>query len=144
MKLTVLCIIIILLVYGLIFQSATTSILAAILYIILLLINLVSLFILSKKYSKNKLEEEVIPSKSDKIYKQICSLLEGCIVLFSLGATLDRNSFWGTVGGIVWFGSIIIWILSGFVIKVVAGVPVRMGYERWNKPKTKRYYKREK
>lgn len=127
-----------LLIYGWLESSYYIAMAGAILFSVLYLIDLLSIIKLSKNYNKGKDNPQ---SASKKTYKFITDGL-GMIIMFSgMFASMNEDKLYKIPGIIIWGGTIITYILSGFLIEAFAKIPLEMGYGGW---KIRRFKRRTK
>jgi Ca2+/Na+ antiporter len=125
---------VILILYGWITKNQFISIIGAIVFICALFINLYKTYLLSKEFKNRKDEEEISVQEKDNTTSKIERGLEGTITIASLIGTLafqdaERIYFYPPL--IIWVGIVVIYFISGIVIREVANIPLRMSYGGW-------------
>lgn len=131
MKLVLLLISIGLITFGSLTRQQTVSVSGAILFVLILAINLVWIYRSSKRYhNTNELEKPIEQNISGKI----AGCLEGIIIFLGLIAmVVDNKKDYGLFvpGMIIWIGAIMIYFFGGMIIKYVTGIPLKFGYGGW-------------
>ncbi len=99
----------------------------AVLYLIILVGNFGMTIIEARKY-----QNDVVKSESEgKWSKLIAELIQGAILISGLGAMLFKSSVFETPGRIIWFGTILIYVVCGFAIQLIIKLPLKMTYGGW-------------
>ena len=118
-----------LLTYGIIFKLDFVIISGGFFYILSLSVGIVELIIVSKKYRNSK----IVDNHKKTLISKLARIIEG-FVLFSglifmmIGKT---NKAISSAGGIIWFGSLLIYVLSGVIIESITKIPLEFGYGGW-------------
>src|SRR5688572_29900682 len=130
MKFFFLLLSVILLVVGCIQQSSGFIISGAVLYILNQIINL-GVIIKQERLNRNgKLKIEGFSSLT-ALNNQASILLE-IIIFFFAAIVFMYFPNWLSIGcGIIVFGQIIFWILSGLIARSIKTLPIRMGFGGW-------------
>jgi len=133
MRIILLLIVIGLLIVGWLGGQKPYALIGAFLFILTYSFELVAIYHDSKLYSKG-IDKEGDEKEKKKISKILEKWLSGLIVIsgliaFCIGKDNQNNIF--LTGGIIWIGTIVIWFISGIIVKEVTGIPLRMGYGGW-------------
>lgn len=119
-----------LLAFGAVKGSDPFMIAGAALFILTEAADLVATYRAAKSFRDGTWEPEAKESATETA----ASWLRGLIILAGLWNSIglqDKVSGLTISGGIIWFGTIICWIISGWLARYVAGIPVKMGYGGW-------------
>jgi len=131
MKFFFLLLTVILLVVGCIKQSFMFITSGAVLYILIQVINLGVIFKQERLNRKGKLKLEGFSSLA-ALNNQASILLEIIIFFFAAIVFIFFSPEWLRLGcGIIVFGQIIFWILSGLIARSINAIPIRMGFAGW-------------
>jgi len=133
-KLALLSIAAIFIAYGYLKKLDTIQISGAIIFVIGLAIGLVEIAHDAKKFKKDKNAIKK-PSKNEKLVYKISRFIEVSICIGVLvGFLLDiNNEILKACIGIIYFGSILIWLLAETMISWVTKLPLQIGYfNRYN------------
>jgi len=125
-----------LLAYGWADRNMPFSLAGASLYLLTLVVILIEAFRSSRAYRANN---EVYVSPPGTVEKW----LGGLITLVGLGAFCygapdfdDRSKDMFVIPGMmIWVGSVVSFFFVGWIIQLVAGIPLRMGYGGWYVPR---------
>ncbi len=107
----------------------------AILFVLGSGLQLVRVFDASKKYRAGA-SEVWADEKPRGIADRIAYWIGAVILLASLAGTAmgskDGEGAFFVPGAIIWLGAIAVWVISGVIVREVAGIPLRMGYGGWH------------
>ena len=125
-----------LLTIGLVIQIDFIVITGACFYLIAEIVSFISVIHLSQKYKRG---EDILESGNNKktVLKKVVGLIGGIIliaglILLIVGIDSETEpNYFVISGGIIWFGSIIILILSGIITKLITDLPIKWGYGGW-------------
>jgi energy-converting hydrogenase Eha subunit H len=130
---------VIIILYGWSLTSEMTSIVGAGIFLLALLINLYKTYLISKKHN-NKNDQSIEQPIKKHFISKTEEVIEGLITIASLVGTLvfhEKGDIYFYTCFIIWMGVIIIYFISGVVIREFANIPLIMGYGGW-----KIYYKK--
>lgn len=93
---------------------------------------------MSKNFKKKMLQEgETSEEKSG-----INNLFEGLIILYGLVALIiAKPSYLNYSGQIIWFGTILFYVLNGIIASWITNIPLQMTHGGW-KVRYKKHYKK--
>ncbi|MEX6689679.1 hypothetical protein QTN47_19395 [Danxiaibacter flavus] len=115
--------------------ALSLAIVGGTLYLLALVLGFVSLVFESQRFRKSDLP---IKKESVSVLSTINKVLEGIICLSGLISFLVKDSLFSITGGIIWLGTIAVYVLCGIAINTIAGIPMKMGYGGWYVPKSKK------
>jgi len=130
-----------LLAFGLSMRDELCAIAGAVVYISVEIVSLVCIYRAAKLYrveNSVRHEPQETPEPNDKhdVIEHLARWLRGLILfagLFLLIMGKENNGYgYAVLGIIIWGGSIVGWFLSGFILREVGGMPLRMGYGGWH------------
>ena len=79
-------------------------------------------------------------NENKSVIEHLAAWLRGLLLFgglfLMLGLEKERNGF-SISGAIIWIGTIVCWLIAGWIVREVAGVPVRMGYGGWRVHRTR-------
>jgi predicted ABC-type exoprotein transport system permease subunit len=67
------------------------------------------------------------PDEKRGVIKTMSDVVRGLIVFAGLFSMLSGHAS----GTIIWVGTIICWLLAGWITREVVGIPLKMGYGGW-------------
>lgn len=105
------------------------SSIGASLYILILVVDLISFTLVAA--SNNMKPAEVILMPKKNISHKIATVVEVVITIIALFAFISDYDSIERAGFIIWFGTMIIWVFGGRVVKFFTGIPLRMGAGGW-------------
>jgi hypothetical protein len=131
-KLILLLLSAILLACGLLIKTEMVAVSGAIIFVLALAIGLMQITKDSKLYSQDKFQIEKQEGVENTIHK-ISKWIEGIVFISIVLGILffQDNETLKICGGIMWFGSIIVWVLAGTIVSWITNIPLRFGYGGW-------------
>ncbi len=115
------------------------AIVGALLYISMELFELILEYRDAKMFRAGSWE----PNEKKSLVEHLAAWVRGLLLfgglLLMMGAEKESNGF-SVSGGIIWIGTIVCWLIAGWIVRDVAGIPVRMGYGGWrvHRPRNRR------
>jgi hypothetical protein len=107
----------------------------AILFVLGSALQLVVVFDASKRYRAGA-SDVWADEKARGIADRIAYWIGAGILLAGLVGTVAGSKNGGGTffvpGAIIWLGAIAVWVISGVIVREVAGIPLRMGYGGWH------------
>lgn len=102
----------------------------AVLYVLIQIINLGMIFKQERLNRSGKLKVKRFTALA-ALNNQASILLE-IVIFFFAAIVLMYSPKWLSMGcGIIFFGQIIFWILSGLIARNIKAIPIRMGFGGW-------------
>ncbi len=83
------------------------------------------------------------PNEKKSLIEHLAAWLRGLLalggLLLMMGLEKESNGF-SVSGGIIWIGTIVCWLIAGWIVRYVARIPLRMGYGGWHvhRPRNRR------
>jgi hypothetical protein len=139
MKLILILVSLLLLVYGSITSNLIPNIIGAGAFILLLVVDLIENIITIKRRwisPQNNGLHETLKDKLTDILAPIVTVAG--LVGICVGQTLEGEDVWSLPGGIIFGGALLFYLVNGWVMRAMTGVPLRMGYGGWYVARSKR------
>ena len=130
-----------LIIFGLIKGGEPFAIAGAVIYLSLEVIDLVLLYRSAKLSRTGQREPNEKKGTSDRIV-QIIRYLILFAGLIGTVALKDRTNGYTIAGAIIWIGAVFCWLIAGWIISAIAGIPLQMGYGGWYVKRSKKRRKR--
>ncbi len=130
---------ILLISFGIILNTNFFLIIGSALFLVSLAVNTLSVIVISRRF-KNTIsyEQKIFKGKSN-----INNLLEALVILYGIIALIISDpSYLKYSGQIIWFGSILFYILNGIIAGWITNLPLTMTYGGW-KIRNKKHQQRK-
>ena len=131
MKLTAFLICAALIIFGLIKGGEPFILAGAVVYLSLEVIDLVILYRSAKLFRTGQWE----PNEKKRTPDRIAQIIRNLILFAGLIGTVtlrDKTNAYAISGAMIWIGTIVCWLIAGWITKGVAGMPLKMGYGGWS------------
>ncbi|MCO5242179.1 MAG: hypothetical protein M9904_19230 [Chitinophagaceae bacterium] len=124
-----------LIVFGIIRESEDLVIVGSIMFLISLFFTTLYIILLAKNF-KDRTSSDRTPENESGLN----DLFEGLIVIYGLIAlVISEPVYFNYSGQLIWFGTILYYILNGIIVSWIMNIPLKMTYGGWRVRYKKRY-----